>query len=188
MTRLQLFSDLRSLAANRRDKAIEEARKQYEQSIQNIAALEHSLAPPRRAVRPPTSRSKPLIDLITECLPTDRTFTLDDVYGIVKQADPSRIVGKATVRTNLHRLLKLSVIKRITTAEGNQRSTFAVTSMPVERQKTMEEYALQVLNQVDEKLEPQALLVRMLGAGYKTDCTPKQAINSIRRLLRRIGA
>jgi hypothetical protein len=87
---MNTFDQLRSIAKSSRDKEVKRARDQYAQTLQDIAGLQLRLAPPPPVERPRTNRTKPLIDVIVDCLPRDRTFCIDDLLGWVNEADPDR--------------------------------------------------------------------------------------------------
>ena len=82
-------------------------------------------------------------------------------------------------------LLKLGVVKRITTAEGKYRASFAVNTLPVERERTMQEWAELVLAKAEKQITAEELLIRMLDAGYATEAKPQHSLNAVRRILDR---
>lgn len=118
------FDTLRSIAKRTRDAKIEAAREDYNKTIQDIAGLQQRLLPPQKVERPPNRLTKPLIDLIVDCLP-EEPFTVDDLYGRVLEADKDRKPTKATIRTNIHRLMDQGVIERIQVADGTRRAMFS---------------------------------------------------------------
>ena len=72
------FKELREIAAKKRDKAIKAIKAEYNETIQKIAEVEARLREPRQ--RPNARPGRPRIaDKIFEALPTDKTFTLNDV-------------------------------------------------------------------------------------------------------------
>ena len=121
------FDTLRSIAKRTRDAAIEDAREQYNKTIQDIAGLQQRLLPPKPVERPANRLTKTLIDLMVDCLP-DGPFTIDDLYGRVLEADHDRKPTKATIRTNVHRLIDQGVVERTQKADGTRRAMFAAMS------------------------------------------------------------
>ena len=121
------FDELRAIAKRTRDAAIENAREDYNRTIQDIAGLQQRLLPPQPVERPPNRLTKTLIDLMVECLPNE-PFTIDDLYGRVLEADHDRQPSKATIRTNIHRLISQGVVHKVQRADGTRRAMFAVKS------------------------------------------------------------
>jgi hypothetical protein len=183
---MKAFDELRAKAKQTRNETITVAREQYTQTVQDIAALELRLAPPPPVERPRTNRMKPLIDLIVDCLPRDRSFDIDALYGWVNEADPERQPSKATVRTNVHRLLRQGVLKRVQRADGTRRALFAVSALEVEREPTLKEWVERVLGEADGPLKADEVLVRMLDSGYQPDCERKDVLGSLRELIRKV--
>ena len=122
------FDQLRAIAKRTRDATITEARDQYNKTIQDIAGLQQRLLPPQKVERPKRLTTT-LIDLIADCLP-DEPFTIDDLYGRVLEADHSRKPTKATIRTNIHRLIDQGVVERVQRADGTRRAMFTTRHHP----------------------------------------------------------
>ena len=173
---MKAFDELRAKAKTRRDLAVKQARDEYTQTVQDIAGLEMRLAPPPPVERPRTNRTKPLIDVIVDCLPRDREFDVDALFGWVNEADPDRKPSKATVR----RLLRQGVLKRAQRADGTRKALFAVAALEVEREPTLKEW---VERFTDETQEPDKLLVMILDAGHQPDCDPRELLRRIRRYM-----
>ena len=101
------FRRLREVVAAKRDAAIKAAKDEHALTVQKIAELESRI----RGTRRPRANAKPkttLADLIFSVLPDDRRFTIDDVHGFVKSAEPDRERTKATISTNVNRMLHTS--------------------------------------------------------------------------------
>jgi hypothetical protein len=174
---MKAFDELRAKAKTRRDLAVKQARDEYTQTVQDIAGLEMRLAPLPPVERPRTNRTKPLIDVIVDCLPRDREFDVDSLFGWINEADPDRKPSKATVRTNVHRLLRQGVLKRVQRADGTRKALFAVAALEVEREPTLREW---VERFAGETSEPDELLVEMLDAGYQPDSNLQDALKAVR--------
>ena len=125
-----------------------------------------------------------MIDLIVDLLPRDRAFDVDALYGWVNEADPERQPSKATVRTNVHRLLRQGVLKRVQRADGTRRALFAVSALEVDREPTLKEWVERVLSEADGPLEADEVLVRMLDAGFQPDCEPRSILKSVQEAVR----
>jgi hypothetical protein len=150
--------------------------------MEDIAALEQRLFPPPKVERPPTSRTKPLIDLIVDCLPRDREFDVTMLYGWLREADPERKPSIDVVRTNVHRLLRQGVLKRTQRANGKLHALFAVASLEVNREPTVREW---VERFIDQTRDPEELLVMMLDAGYQPNSDAKHALDAVMRAMRK---
>ena len=90
--------------------------------------------------RRPRANAKPkttLADTIYSVLPDDRTFTVDDVCGLAKGAEPDRERSRATITTNLNRLLHAGSIKRIRYAKAGKPAIFALVDYDAPEAKTM---------------------------------------------------
>lgn len=160
------FDQLRDLAAQQRDRAFSAARKEYESALQDIAALEQCLVY-RQPVKRPKERRDSLIDLITQCVPQDKPFTLDDLVGHIRQAEPDRGFSKQTIRTNVNRLITQGILKRVRRATGNQRALYAVISLNCDGpRKTLAQWALEVLHIAQRPMTADEIMVAMIDLGF----------------------
>ena len=115
------FDDLRQLARDKRDTAIDAAKSEYHKELLSINALEKKLG------RKPSlkGRPKPITALrveIMEAIPTDRNFTVYDVLESLGMADTE----KARVRTTFDRMINRKEIKRVRRGRKGNPALFAV--------------------------------------------------------------
>ncbi|MDA8564184.1 hypothetical protein N9L06_07025 [Mariniblastus sp.] len=176
------FIKLREVAAARRDAAIKKAKDEHALTVRKIAELEGRI----RGTRKPRARIRPkttLADLIYSVLPNDRPFCLDDVRGLVKSAEPDRERSKATINTNLSRMLRAGSIKRIRRSKTGKPALFALIDYDAPEARTMLDWAKDVEGW--ESMEPVEIMVKMTEAGYQMDVPPREAVKSLSRELNR---
>lgn len=152
-------------------------------TIEKIAELEDRI----RLKRRPRANAKPkttLADTIYSVLPDDQTFTLDDVVGLVKSAEPERERSRATVNTNLNRLLHAGSIKRIQHATTGKPAIFAMTGYDAPGAKTMLDWAREVTDECGD-IPPVEIMVRMVENGYQMEADPAAAASSLKRELKK---
>lgn len=180
---MNAYKQLRDKATARRDRLIENAKTEYSRTIQIIAELEQRLAakPPRKKAR---STYVKLADLVYSVLPADRPFSVDDVFGAIEAADPKRNTTKASVNTNLNRMLNAGSIKRVRFSKNGQPALFALPSVEVECDKTMLEWAEEVEGWEDMK--PVEIMVRMVENGFEMEVSPSEAVRSLERELSKL--
>ena len=170
------FRTLREVAASKRDAAIRDAKKEYAITVEKIAELEGRFKgrrKPRAKARPKTT----LADLIYAQLPDDQTFSVDDVCGLVKSAEPERERTRATIITNLNRMARAGSIKRVRMATAGKPVLYAMPDLDVPEARTMLDWAKGVEGW--ETMKPVELMVRMVENGYEMEVEPKQAVRSL---------
>ena len=177
------FKELREIAAKKRDKAIKTIKAEYNETIQKIAEVEARLREPRK--RPNARPGKPRIaDKIFEALPTDKTFTLNDVMGTLKASHPDRKWNRQSVYVVINRLMKQGAIKQISRAGHKRAAVYALADTPFEPAKTMLDWAKEVEGW--ETMKPVELMVKMTEAGYEMEVAPPDAVRSLERELSKI--
>ena len=177
------FRTLREVAASKRDAAIKSAKKEYSITIEKIAELESRIGPKRR---PRGNAKKPtLADTIYSVLPDDRTFTIDDVCGLVKDAEPGRDRTRATISTNVNRMLHAGSVKRVRRPTAGKPAMFALIDYDAPEARTMLDWARDVEGWED--MEPVEIMVAMTEAGYQMEVAPNDAVKSLERELNKIS-
>ena len=177
------FRTLREVAASKRDAAIKAAKREYAITVEKIAELEgrfQGRRKPRAKARPKTT----LADLIYAQLPDDRTFSVDDVCGLVKSAEPDRERTRATIITNLNRMAHAGSLKRVRIAAAGKPVLYALDDCDVPEARTMLDWAKEVEGWQD--LEPVELMVKMTEAGYEMEVPPKDAVRSLKREMKKV--
>ena len=173
------FRKLREVAAAKRDAAIKAAKDEHALTVQKIAELESRIGPKRR---PRGNAKKPtLADTIYSVLPDDRTFTIDDVHGFVKDAEPERERSKATISTNVNRMLHAGSIKRVRRSTAGKPAIFSLIDYDAPEARTMLDWAKQVDGW--QTMEPIELMVRMVENGYEMEVEPSRAVASLEQEL-----
>ena len=177
---MEAFKQLRAAAAEKRDNAIRSAKAEHALTVQKIAELESRIGPKRR---PRGNARKPtLADLIYSVLPDDRTFTIDDVCGLVQSAEPDRERSKATIGTNINRILHAGSIKRVRRSTAGKPAIFALIDFDAPEARTMLDWAKEVDGW--QAMEPVELMVKMTEAGYEMATPPVDAVKSLERELK----
>jgi len=174
------FYELRKLASDRRDQAIEAAKAEYREALKSIAAIERQLAvetPAKYQERRPS-----LADAIVSLVPHDRTFGLDDICGWLSKADPSRTFTRGSITSNLYVLVKRGVIKRVRYASGNQCAAYAVPSFNCDGPpSTILDIAEAVLREAGQSMTATEIMVTMIESGFESEIGPKRAMSSLLR-------
>ena len=176
------FRKLREVAAAKRDAAIKAAKREYAITVEKIAELEGRI----KGHRKPRARAKPkttLADLIYAQLPDDRTFSVDDVCGLVKSAEPDRERTRATIITNLNRMARAGSIKRVRIATTGKPVLYAMPDLDVPEARTMLDWAKDVEGW--ETMKPVELMVAMTEAGFEMDAPPRESVRSLSRELKK---
>jgi len=107
------FSTLQKQAARKRDAVILRARNEYRDTCQRIANLRDTLGEPGSPPKP--EKLKPIIDLMQELIPRDRTFTFADMLNWLRDAEPDRVFFDPSIRSMLAVLDKRGVLRRVST-------------------------------------------------------------------------
>ena len=92
------FIALRTLARDKRDKAIALAKSEYAATLVDIARLEQDL------LGKESSRHRKISALIESVIPRDRTFTTVDIMTALESLDPGRVCRKRSIDNHLSRL------------------------------------------------------------------------------------
>ncbi len=101
------FIALRARARDKRDKAIAQAREEYEAALVQIATLEQDL------LGKLPSKHKPMSACIESVIPNDRPFTTLDVLTSLEALDPRRVWRKRSIDNHFSRLRDKGLIRRI---------------------------------------------------------------------------
>ena len=163
---MSYFEQLRMAAIERRDMALAAARLEYQQSLAKIKQLERTFGAKR-----PKSTQRPMSALICQCLPRDRTFTIDELLGLLELAEPGRMFNPSSVRTYFHILERQGAVRRVR-REGSRFILWAVKSY----QTPTTRYGAMNMRQVCESLLREKgplmvaeLIVTMQSRGYRAD-------------------
>ena len=175
---MDTFKQLRDAAAAKRDAAIKSAKIEFSITIEKIAELEGRI----KGRRKPRAKAKPkttLADLIYAQLPDDRTFSVDDVCGLVSNAEPDRKRSRATIITNLNRMARAGAIKRVRLAKAGKPVLYSMPDCDATEARTMIDWAMQVEGW--QTMEPVELMVRIVENGFIMESHPNESVRSLDR-------
>ena len=174
-------SALAHRAREKRDRAIADARSEYEQTLTAIAALEHGLTGRRRAPR----RISACIESV---IPRTEPFTSTEILAALEALDSSRVWHKWTVDNHITKLRAKGIIRRISRHKGHQRALYVradanVPAMPFENM-TLPEVIRAILT---EPMTQTELVVRMREAGFDSTMDNRVLRNVVGEELRTPG-
>lgn len=177
---MEAFIEIRKRAREKRDKAIDQARHEYAETLTRISALEQDLLG-----RDPSSH-KTISSCINRVLPTDRTFTTVDVMCALEGLDPGKVWRKRSVDSHLSRLRERGVVRRVRKSKGTEPAIYARVGVKLEplpfQGMTLVEVVAEVLG--DQSMSQTELVVAMLEAGYDSVQTPAALRNHVGVVLR----
>ena len=180
----ELFNELRSLAAQTRDRKIAEIRAEYSKTISDIAEMEQRLIGKPVAKRPKSVADEKLIDLIASLIPNDRAVTVDDVQGMITAVDPTRSPNIQTVRATLHRLVKEGTIKKLSNPQHGAKVKYALPDYAAGAIRPMADWAEQILRERGEPMKSVEIMVAMTEAGYEMQCPPGESVKNLENALK----
>ena len=167
------FTRLRHEAKIKRNRAIAAARKEYDKTLHEIEALESKLAS-----KPDRRRGSSLSKVIMEVLP-DHAVTIDDCIALIKAADPTREFKRETIRTVLHKLWRRGSIRKVTDASGSRVASYALPSVDVPDDKSLADWARDVLSKSRKPMKAVEILVQMTERGYVMECPPNESVRHL---------
>ena len=108
------FTALRTRARDKRDRSISDARKEYEETLTAIAALEHGLTGRRRA-------PKRISACVESVIPRGEPFTSTEIIAALEALDSGRVWHKWTVDNHITKLRAKGIVGRMRRHKGNER-------------------------------------------------------------------
>ena len=162
---MNIFSELRQLARDKRDSAIAAIKSEYRKELAEINKLEKSLTKkPGLKGRP--KPKVPLWTRIMDVVPNDANFTVDDVLRLLDLPESD----KPMVRTTFDRLMRQHQMKRVRRGRRGTPALFAVMDFgpPLNPLNDMSQIdaATAVLRDVDKPLTVTELVMEMKQRGY----------------------
>jgi hypothetical protein len=118
------FSAIRARARERRDSAIKQARTEYAESLNQIAAPEDRLL---QQARPKFRR---VTDCIARVIPSDKHFTIDDVMEALEALDPARNWHRPVVTNHITHLRNRGVLYRVRKPKMGTNAIYARKVVP----------------------------------------------------------
>jgi hypothetical protein len=179
----QIFDDLRTLAAESRDRKLAEIRAEYSQAIADIAEMEQRLIGKPIAIRPKDKREEKLVDIVAAVIPHDRIVTVDDIQGLITANDPERRPNIQTVRATLHRLVKEGTIKKVNHPQADRKVGYCLPDFDAEAVRPLIEWAEEVLRESGQPMTPVEIMVRMTERGYMMECEPQKSVRNLERAM-----
>ncbi|MCI0379107.1 MAG: hypothetical protein L0215_15975 [Gemmataceae bacterium] len=175
---MDAYETLRKQAAQKRDALIKAARAEFRQSLRRIRELQLQLG--GTAPKAIQTKPKPIIEMIADLAPRDRTFTLAEVVALLNQAEPNRKYHVPTIRTFFQRLEKQGMIRRVRRANGNVLWAAAGCRTPdtLYGAQSLTEVAADVLR-ASGPLRVAELLVAIRERGYRADADPHKLLTSL---------
>ena len=173
------FSELRKLARDKRDEAIQAARTVYQNELDSINSLEKKLnRKPSLKGRP--KPKTPMHVEIMNVVPTDANFTVVELLGWLGLPDSE----KARVRTIIDRLMRHHQLKRVRRGRRDRPALFSVMDFgpPLNPLNDMSQLdaAAAVLRDVGRPLSLTDLIMELKERGYVP-------INGDRALVKSLG-
>ena len=160
------FNQMRELARAKRDEAIKTARLEYEATLESINDLQ------KRLTKKPSQKGKPkpivpLRMLIMDVVPTDRTFTANELLAWLERPE----TDKGLIQATLCKMIKRGDIRRLRRGRNNIPALFAVSSYSPKdlglNGLSQIEAARLVMQELGKPVDLTALIVEMLERGYE---------------------
>jgi len=177
------FNALRQRARDKRDKAIAEARREYEAQLVQIAALEQDL------LGKVSSRYKKISAAIESVIPRESEFTTGYILAGLEALDPRRTWRKRSIDNHISRLRERGLIKRLKRATVHEPAVYARTEAPVKSAPLDDMTLLEVIGKVlgMRPMTTTEVCVAVLEAGYQTTMAKTALRNHVTRQLSRGG-
>ncbi|MBW3599148.1 MAG: hypothetical protein KY475_17995 [Planctomycetes bacterium] len=174
------FIELRKRAREKRDKAIDQARKEYNETLVRIAALEQDL------LGKEVSSHKRISACIDRVIPSDRPFTTVDIMTALEALDGGRAWRKRSVDHHIYRLRERGLLRRLRKSRKTEPAVYVRIGVKVEESPfqgmTLREVMRATL--AERPMNATELAVAMLDAGYETMQSPQAFRNAVRNELR----
>lgn len=185
---MDAYDDLRKQARDKRDRAILAARAEYETALAAIRSLKAKLTGETLRKRPGGAvvpKQRPIIDLICDVLPADRTFTVAEIRDRLHAIEPSRVFR--SLKPLLHKLKSEGVIRPVS-REGRGRVQWEYVAP---RQSVIPFAALALTDAAEVVLRDAGplrttdLAVALQQRGYRADADPRVLVDSLGKALKR---
>lgn len=161
------FNALRTIARERRDKALAEIQADYAANILAIGKLEQSLCGKR------SNPVKQITAIIESAIPADKSFTTDDLLAALEAKEPGRAWRKKSLNNYISRLRCRGVIKRLSKASGTEPAVYVRAEVgPEHDSRPLGDYIGEVLVRPMTATE---VTLAILEAGFKSRM-PRHAI------------
>jgi hypothetical protein len=175
------FAELRAHARKRRDDAIAQIRREYEENLAQIADLEQRLSG-----RPMPDRLN-LSAAIESVIPRGEQFTIPDIMRSLESLDPTRVWCKATVIRHITKLRGLGVVRRLKRHLAGASAVYIWGGDSVEptlNDRTLKEVILEL---VSKPMRTAEVVQAVLDAGWETTMIPAHFRTHVISRLRQAG-
>jgi hypothetical protein len=183
---MDAIKHLRTRLAARRDEAIKKARADFKHGCRLLDQLDQSLGQETPA-RQPRKGHQSNVALIAEVMPKDRTFTIQDILGLLERSCPGRKFPAPTIRAEFRNLIDRGIIRRIRKTSGGivhwAASECEVIDEPIAAM-TMADAAEVVLSEMGP-LTSAEIIVNLKERGYRPDDDPRVLLTSLREAIKR---
>lgn len=177
---MDLISELKKQARDRRNQAIDLARAEYRQSLEQIDQLRRGLGLGYQRVS--RSKSKPLQDLIVDLIPKDRAFTVNEMVLMMRKRHPLRNFNVPTIRTIVPKLAEGGIIRRVSRDERGcvlwASVSAKIKTTPLAAMSLTG--AAELLLQERGPLRLMELVILLQQAGFRPKADPRRLIQSLR--------
>ncbi len=180
---MDAYAILQKQAAAKLDQAIQAARREYRETIDRINQLRRELGhePPTKGLRV----ERTFTELVRDHHPQDRPYTANDVLVIVQAVEPNRIFKRGTLKTILHKMGDLALIRRVA-KDRKGYVLWAAAGCEVETKP----YAAMPLSDViadilegSEAMRPAELVVAVQRLGDRSEDDPRELLLVVRKSL-----
>jgi hypothetical protein len=176
------FSALRSRARAKRDRAIAEARQEYEAALVEIAGLEQRLCGKL------PKGYKTIVQAIDAVIPREGTFTTLDVMTGLEAFDPKRNWRKRSVDYVLTRMRQRGAIRRLKRATIHERASYVRAEAGTKAPGTGDMTLMQIIGKVLVRpMTTTDVVVAVLEMGYETAMGRNNLRNHATRVLKQGG-
>lgn len=178
---------LRQRAAAKRDKALKDARHEFQKTCRLLDMLEAAVGPEP----PPAKRRKrlwrPIIDVLAEVIPKDRTFTVDEAVELLRQAQPEREFNADSVRTLFPEMAKAGLVRKVRRAAAGHVHWAAAGSEVVDEPIAAMNIADATELALSEAgpLTATEIVVGLKERGYRPDADPRTLLSTFRYAMKR---
>jgi hypothetical protein len=179
---MEAFTQLRKVAAGRRDKAMAAAQDEYRKAMFRIGELERQICGKRTREHP--KPRKPLKELMLELMPRDCAFTLPELIKLLQAEDKGRHVHAPTARSFLYRWEREGIVRRI----GRDQSTMVWAHRSY--QATEKPFGIDPLSTIVQdilagagQLSVADIVVALRERGCRVEDSAADLTKSVRRML-----
>lgn len=162
---MDAFKELRRQAREKRDKAVNKARTEYDSALVRIASLEQDI------LGQDTSSHTTIASCINSVIPTDRTFTNQEIMASLEAMDDTRQWRKRSVDNHIIRLREKGIVRRVKRSQGDNPAIYARSDFDTDGGPLEDMTLIEVLEKVMAGREPMRIMELMMAtleAGYQS--------------------